>query len=208
MRDSENVCQIGRLRPDLLGLIFFSGSARCVSLAQAADLPSFESIERVGVFVNENLVNIAETVRHLDLDFVQLHGGESPEFCAQVRDSLPELKIIKAFGIDENFDFEKVNDYSNTVDFFLFDTKTRTHGGSGRPFDWQILQRAQKNIKKPFFLGGGIGLENVCEAISACQNLPLYAVDINSRAEVSPGLKSEKIVREIIDLIDKNVFPL
>ena len=185
MREAENMREIAALKPNFFGLIFVKKSPRFVSLEQAKQLPQFSEIKRIGVFVNENLENVAAIVGEADLSFVQLHGSELPEYCHELKTK--NLKIIKAFAVDENFDGAVLKLYENCCDYFLFDTKTTNHGGSGRAFDWTILQKFE--INKPFFLGGGIGAENVREAIAACENLPLYALDVNSRAEIAPGVK-------------------
>ncbi len=194
MTDAANMRAIQTLQPDFFGLIFYPRSPRFVTLEQVKTLPQFENVERVGVFVNEAPENILEVARTVNLSFIQLHGNETPEFCEQLRGE--NLKIIKVFSVDEDFDAAALERYENVCDYFLFDTKTSKHGGSGRKFDWQILRGLK--INKPFFLSGGIGAENAGEAIEACRDLPLYALDINSRAEITAGVKSSEIVSEII----------
>jgi phosphoribosylanthranilate isomerase len=195
MTDAENMREIAALRPDYFGLIFYPKSPRYVSPAKAADLPQFENIKRVGVFVNEAAENILQIAEQARLNLVQLHGGESPEFCESLR--AKNIEIIKVFSIDENFDGSILKQYEAVCDYFLFDTKTPQHGGSGREFDWQILRRFE--MKKPFFLSGGIGAENAVNAVAACESLPLHALDINSRAETRAGIKSFDLVKEIIN---------
>ena len=197
MREPENLRQIAALEPDFVGLIFYQKSPRFVSPENAARLLNPATLRRIGVFVNESAKTILETALRAKLFAIQLHGDESPEFCREVKERNGEIKIIKAFAIDENFDSTVLQQYETICDYFLFDTKTVGRGGSGREFDWQILRRFE--IKKPFFLSGGIGAENISEAIAACDGLPLFAVDVNSRAEIAAGVKSAKIVREIIE---------
>lgn len=204
MTDAANMHEIARLKPDFFGLIFYQKSPRFVSLEKAKTLPQFAEIKRVGVFVNESAENVLTIAEAANLSFVQLHGDESPEFCAELknRSSLigegESVKIIKVFSIGENASLPTrgLLPYQNACDYFLFDTKTPKHGGSGTSFDWAILQ--QTGINKPFFLSGGIGAENVATAISSCAELPLFAVDINSRAEIRAGIKSPKIVAKVI----------
>lgn len=193
MCEPENMRKIAALKPDFFGLIFYPKSPRFVSLEKAQALPEFENIKRVGVFVDESAENILQIAATAKLSFVQLHGDETPAFCESLKKE--NLEIIKVFKVDDNFDGEILKEYEMAADYFLFDTKTIKHGGSGKSFDWEILRRFE--INKPFFLGGGIGAENPLDAINACRDLPLFALDINSRAETAPGVKSARIVEEI-----------
>ena len=198
MREAENLREIAALEPDFLGLIFYPKSPRFVSIERAEKLPEFENIRRVGVFVNETLENILRIAERTKLSFAQLHGDETPQFCGDLQKQ--SLKIIKVFKVDESFDSQQLKDFESACDYFLFDTKTANYGGSGNKFDWGILRKME--IKKPFFLGGGIGAENFVEAIEACRDLPLFAIDINSQAEISPGVKSAQIIREILEKLN------
>lgn len=194
MREAENMRKVVALEPDFFGLIFYPKSPRFVSIEQAEKLPEFQNVRRVGVFVDESLEKITEIAERANLSFVQLHGGETMRFCESLKKQ--NLQIVKVFKVDENFDGEQLKEFEAICDYFLFDTKTSRHGGSGHAFDWRILRRF--SINKPFFLGGGIGVENAAKSIQACQNLPLFALDINSRAEIAPGVKSPEIISEII----------
>jgi phosphoribosylanthranilate isomerase len=194
MCDAENLREIAGLEPDFFGLIFYPKSPRFVSIERAEKLPEFENIRRVGVFVDESPEKIAEFAGRAKLSLVQLHGNETVRFCESLKKR--NLQIVKVFKVDETFDAQSLNEFEAVCDYFLFDTKTEKHGGSGKSFDWRILSRME--INKPFFLGGGIGAENVAEAIEACRNLPLFALDVNSRAEIAPGIKSTEIVAEIV----------
>lgn len=196
MRDAANMREIALLKPDFFGLIFYEKSPRFVSLEQARMLPEFAAIGRVGVFVNETAENVLRIADEAGLSFVQLHGAESPQFCREIKRRAPALKVVKAFAVDNDFDGARLQNYETATDFYLFDTKTAAHGGSGKSFDWRILRKLQ--INKPFFLGGGIAAENAAEAIAACASLPLFALDANSRAEIAPGVKSPEIVEKII----------
>ena len=194
MTESANMREIQRLQPDFFGLIFYPKSPRFVSLEQAKTLPQFEDVRRVGVFVNETIENILAMTEAANLSLAQLHGNETPEFCEKLKRE--GLTIIKAFSIDENLITSVLKRYEKVCDYFLFDTKTSKYGGSGQSFNWQTLRDLE--IDKPFFLSGGISAENAAEAVKACQGLPLYALDINSRAEIRAGIKSPAIVSEII----------
>ncbi|HEX9930625.1 MAG TPA: phosphoribosylanthranilate isomerase [Pyrinomonadaceae bacterium] len=194
MREAENMRKVVALEPDFFGLIFYPKSPRFVSIEQAEKLPEFQNVRRVGVFVDESLEKITEIAERANLSFVQLHGSETMRFCESLKKQ--NLQIVKVFKVDENFDGGQLKEFETICDYFLFDTKTSQHGGSGHAFDWQILRRF--SINKPFFLGGGIGVENAAKSIEACRNLPLFALDINSRAEIAPGVKSPGIIAEIV----------
>ncbi len=191
--------QVAALGPDFFGLIFYPPSSRAVTPAQAAALPDFAGVRRVGVFVNETIETMLATANTARLSFLQLHGDETPETCAAFKQLAPQLQVIKAFAVDAEFSGATLADYETACDYFLFDTRSNQRGGSGTAFDWSILQRCA--IRRPFFLGGGIGPENAPQAIAACQGLPLFALDLNSRAETAPGVKSVTAVRKVIEVL-------
>jgi phosphoribosylanthranilate isomerase len=153
------------------------------------------SPKKVGVFVDEELLKIQEIIDQYQLQAVQLHGNESPEMCATLKN---QVEVFKAFGVDEAFNFDQLKPYENVVDYFLFDTKTSSHGGSGKTFDWQILQNYQ--LKTPFFISGGLSNENLEEVLKLKH--PAFAgVDLNSRFETAPGLKNIEKLSEAFGLI-------
>ena len=195
MREPENLREIAIVKPDFIGLIFYPKSPRSISIEQAENLPQFPEIRRVGVFVNEPVETILETAKRANLFAAQLHGDETREICAEIKRQDTNLQIIKVFSVGTGFNDEQMKLYEEACDYFLFDTKGKKRGGNGEVFNWQILHSFP--IKKPFFLGGGIGAENVSEAIEACKNLPLFALDFNSRVEVSAGVKSPEKVSDI-----------
>lgn len=196
MRLAANIAAVAELQPDYLGFIFYEQSPRLISDVSAELIKYIPSeIKTVGVFVNEELEKVKDKVNTLKLKAVQLHGSESPEYCAALKSAFGSLEVIKAFGIDEDFDFSGLEAYLNVVDFFLFDTKTRAHGGSGKTFDWSVLDRYTDN--KPYFLSGGIDLEHT-GTIKNIHDERLYALDINSRFEIEPGLKDADKIKEFI----------
>jgi len=185
MRDSGNIREVASLSPDYLGFIFYSRSARFAENVDAELLKALpEEIKKTGVFVNAEAAEIASWVEKLGLTAVQLHGSESPDFCREIADL--GVEVIKAFGVDEDFDFGVLNAYEENVDYFLFDTKTPAHGGSGQRFDWNLL--SQNKTSKPFFLSGGIDIDQVDE-IREINDSRLYAIDVNSKFELAPGMK-------------------
>jgi phosphoribosylanthranilate isomerase len=186
MRDSQNIRELLLLKPDYMGFIFYEPSPRNAGEALDEDLlKAFPpSVEKVGVFVNAPLDFVRSKVTHYSLDLVQLHGDESPEYVAELY--AEGIRVIKVFSIGGHFDFKQLGLYNPFVEFFLFDTKGKARGGNGEVFDWDMLHDYNQQV--PFFLSGGIDLENAGD-IEKLQQLNIHAIDVNSRFEVSPGLK-------------------
>ncbi|RYU92421.1 phosphoribosylanthranilate isomerase [Mucilaginibacter terrigena] len=184
LRDSDNIKAIEALSPGYMGFICYNKSPRFIGGMDDDELVNISTdIIKVGVFVDEDADSISKLIYKYKFDAIQLHGAESPEFCDMFKH---EVQVIKAFGVDEEFDFGKLNAYKNNVDYFLFDTKTAAHGGSGKTFDWHILDKYQLDV--PFFLSGGLSLDNL-EEVKQIKHPAFYGVDLNSKFEVSPGLK-------------------
>ena len=195
MKYPENMLEVGTLLPDYMGFIFWEKSARYFDGIIPA-LP--KTIKKVGVFVNATSEEILEKIKKHDLQAVQLHGSESAEFCESLKNILPNLiEVIKVFSILDTFDFNLITPFENVCDFFLFDTKGKLPGGNGTTFDWKVLENYPST--KPFFLSGGIGLEEL-EAINEISktNLPLYAIDVNSKFEIEPGLKNMELLKIMV----------
>ena len=189
----KNLKQISQLNIDMIGLNFYLGSKRFINNISININPN---IKRVGVFVNPSLSEIKQYKIDAKLDYLQLHGSESPEFCRSIT---PICPVIKAFGVDETFDFTITEAY-NFADYFLFDTKTMLHGGSGEKFNWQKLN--EYIGETPFLLAGGIGPEDVIKLLEI--DHPKFAgVDINSRFEIEPGIKHVRKVDEFIKQLNK-----
>ncbi len=200
MKYEDNISQIANLQPDYLGFIFYKKSARHFSTS-ISELP--DSIKKTGVFVDESIENVIELINTHQLQAVQLHGKESPEYCSALRDAerisisheknlkKVQVEIIKVFSIKNEFNFEVLKPYEDVCDYFLFDTKGKLPGGNGYTFDWSVLNNYPST--KLFFLSGGIGLDQVdaikrfklSEASKYC-----YALDVNSKFEIEPGLKN------------------
>jgi phosphoribosylanthranilate isomerase len=198
MNDPLNVKAIAEAKPDFMGFIFFSGSPRYVGAAP--DMALFHNvpsgIKKIGVFFNEDNHKILDVILRTGLDMIQLHGDESPVSCFQLQSS--GLSVIKSFNIDHNFSFEILKHYFPCCDYFLFDTKSEKHGGSGRKFNWEKLK--EYSLDKPFFLSGGISPEDTGVIKSLCTR-GFFAVDINSRFEISPGIKDADRVSTFINEI-------
>ncbi len=191
MKYPENILEVSQLLPDYLGFIFYEKSSRHFD-GEIPKIPS--SIKKVGVFVDACLEEINSKIKKYDLDLIQLHGHETPEFCQNLKQD--NIEIIKVFSVDDDFDFEILNQYENVCDYFLFDTKGKLHGGNGVTFNWQILEKYKS--QKSLFLSGGIGIDEISKIKTL--NLPIYAIDVNSKFEIKPGLKNINLVRTGRDL--------
>lgn len=177
----DNIKQVAELQPDFMGFIFYEGSRRFVG--DAFVMPEINSrIKKVGVFVNASEAVILEKVTKYQLDLVQLHGNESPEFCAAISGS---VSVIKAFGLDEGFDPDVLNAYKKQCAYFLFDTKTESYEGTGKPLNLKVLEAYDHEV--PYFIGGGMDLEKF-RSLSALP-LNVFAADVNTKAEIKPGYK-------------------
>ena len=198
MRDKANLAQLVELKPDFIGLIFYDKSPRFVGdLLDENFVRSIpKPIKKVGVFVNSNPDYILRIVKKYDLQFIQLHGHETPDFCRNLKSR--GINVIKAFSIDESFNFGTLNNYKPHCDYFLFDTKGQSLGGNGIAFDWKILERYQYS-DKPFFLSGGLSLENISQVKDL--GIKVYGLDVNSKFETEPALKDIEKLRQHIDIV-------
>ena len=196
MRERANILDVGALQPDYMGFIFYDQSPRCVPPGFMIPPELNPYTKRVGVFVDNQIEGVFDTVNQHSLDFVQLHGNEPVSNCEKLK--LADIGVIKAFSIDQNFDFELVNPYKVVVDYFLFDTKGKYHGGNASTFDWSLLKRYDQEI--PFFLSGGISLTNINQALQL-KDLNLYALDVNSGVEIEPGLKDIDKIKGLLKII-------
>lgn len=181
---------------DYAGMIFFEGSKRYAGEALKDEQEAIRklAIKRVGVFVNTELKVIRQAIADYGLTAVQLHGDETDEFCLELMD---KVKVIKVFRIGGEVAIDTLTEpFLNVCHYFLFDTDTSSYGGSGKQFDWRVLQEAA--IGKPFFLSGGIGPADT-EKIKAFQHPYFYAVDVNSRFETEPGVKDMEKVKQFLN---------
>lgn len=192
----DNIKAVTDLAPDYVGFIYYSRSPRFVGDVVAGDLTSLPSqIIKTAVFVDEDQQEIERLIDEFGFDAIQLHGKESAEFANQFRD---RVQVLKAFGLNEDFDFGQLNAYVGKVDYFLFDTKTDTHGGSGKTFNWDIL--ANYKLDVPFFLSGGLSLDNL-EQVAKIKHPQFYGVDLNSRFETAPGIKDIEKLKQAFSLL-------
>ena len=197
MRYEDNIQLIASIHPDYMGFIFFEGSSRHVS-ASTPTLPL--TIKKVGVFVNASYDSIVEKINTHNLQAVQLHGEETAEFCKSLR--ALNVEIIKVFSIKNEFNFDVLSPYETACDYYLFDTKGPLAGGNGYCFDWSVLELYPST--KPYFLSGGIGLENadqLQEFKTSVAATYCHAVDVNSKFEIAPAKKNKELLEKFKHLL-------
>lgn len=229
MKYQDNIAAVANLQPDYLGFIFHEDSPRHFKLNTSPQLP--KQIKKVGVFVNKPIDYIIDKIEEHQLSAVQLHGHESPDFCKKlmkhchsefISESHDEIQkqhfgklsvsinhdkkieIIKVFSIKDKFDFSVLQSYEDVCDYFLFDTKGKHPGGNGYMFDWNVLNDYPST--KPFFLSGGIGLNEIDNISAFKKNTAskyCYAIDVNSKFEIEPGLKN---INELSKLINQLLY--
>lgn len=225
MREAQNIRDVAALDIDMMGFIFYPKSPRFVSLisSQAGIIPDYsperldravnadgtpgyifpKRIKRVGVFVDEMPQTIITYVYNYSLDYIQLHGKETPTLIDNLRrtlvpDLVPDIKVIKAFGINSADDLQQCEAYEGHADLFLFDTRTPLKGGSGRQFDWSVLEAYHG--RTPFLLSGGIGPEDA-ERVKAFHHPQCVGIDVNSRFETAPAMKDVELLSKFIKQI-------
>ena len=189
MRDAQNIRDVESLGVDWIGMIFWPKSKRYV-----AEVPSYlpEHLKKVGVFVDSTLDDILQHISDYQLDIIQLHGQESPDFAK----ALKPHTIIKAFNIEKADDLLQTEKYKGIADYFLFDTKGKMVGGNGQKFDWSVLTTYQG--KTPFLLSGGIGPEDA-ESVRSFHHPRCIGIDLNSRFESEPGFKDINQLKTFIN---------
>ena len=193
MRNAENIREVSALGIDLMGFIFWPKSSRYVP-----EPPSYlpTDCKRVGVFVDATLEDIRQHIHDYQLDIVQLHGHESPEFAKALKPAI----IIKAFNIATAEDLKQTRPYEGIADYFLFDTKAQLPGGSGEQFDWSVLSQYEGTT--PFLLSGGIGPDDA-ERIKAFYHERCIGIDLNSRFELAPALKDVHQLKEFLKKVKR-----
>jgi phosphoribosylanthranilate isomerase len=196
MRDANNIIDVASVKPDYLGFIFYSKSPRFVGDEFVLPTKLSPEILRVGVFVNETTSVILDKAKTYNMDYIQLHGNETPSQC----EALGQLGvgIIKVFSVGDDFDFQVTKPYKNVVDYFLFDTKGKYHGGNASTFNWDLLKQYDQKI--PFFLSGGLSPENI-EEVRKLDSMNIHALDVNSGVEISPGVKDSLKVKQLNEIL-------
>ncbi len=194
MREPDNIRQLSELQADFLGLIFYVQSPRAVDPEDnaLAETLSGLSVPTAGVFVDSEPSRILATAHRFKLNMIQLHGDESPAVCEILR---KDFQVVKAFCVGEDIDPGKLLDYADVADWFLFDTRSSVRGGSGKKFNWNILNASK--IPLPFLISGGIGPGDV-QRIKEINLKNFLGIDVNSRFEIRPGLKNIELLKSFI----------
>jgi phosphoribosylanthranilate isomerase len=209
MRDGENIRQVAELGVDWIGMIFWPKSPRNVTMIpthagiipdRGTDIGNFKA-KRVGVFVDEMAQNIITRVVNFQLDLIQLHGHETPTLIRNLRRTLdpdirPGVKFIKAISVESCDDIATYRNYEDCVDYFLFDTKCQTVGGSGEQFDWNVLEAYDGDV--PFLLSGGIGPDDA-ERVRNFHHPKCIGIDLNSRFETEPAIKDITKLKQFLE---------
>ncbi|TDS15889.1 phosphoribosylanthranilate isomerase [Sphingobacterium paludis] len=182
MREPENITALVALPIDYIGFIFYEKSPRFIPhVPTMISIP--QNIKKIGVFVDAPESYIQEKLEE-GLAGIQLHGNESAEACRRFKQQ--GVLVVKAFGIGQNFDWQQLYPYLDVVDYFLFDTKSTAHGGTGLAFDWTLLTGYPFDV--PYFLSGGLSLANIEEAKNLMDDR-LQGLDLNSKFESAPAFK-------------------
>ena len=210
LRDSENIRQVAALGVDWIGMIFWEKSPRNVTMipSHAGIIPDRASLSplatnnsplKVGVFVDEMAQNIITRVINFQLDLIQLHGHETPTLIRNLRRTLADIrpvKVIKAISVSSRDDIAAYKDYADCVDYFLFDTKCPSVGGSGQQFDWSVLDAYDGDL--PFLLSGGIGPDDA-ERVRNFQHPKCIGIDLNSKFETEPAMKDVAAIGKFLN---------
>jgi phosphoribosylanthranilate isomerase len=194
MKEARNIEEVCRVNTEFMGFIFYKKSPRYVGEHFNLSREFPKTIKKVGVFVNETVQEIIRQANRLKLNVIQLHGDETEQQCRDLREN--GFKVIKVFSVDDQFNFEKTQNYKNLVDYFLFDTKGKYFGGNATTFDWTLLKKYDQEI--PFFLSGGITSSNVHQLVGL-KGMNIHAIDVNSGVESQPGFKDIKKINELIE---------
>lgn len=192
-KEINNLEKVCSLQPDFIGFIFYAKSKRFVTDKANIVQPTNCNAKRVGVFVNATENEIMIKINEFQLDYIQLHGNESSEFCQNINTIRP---VFKAFQINDKFKFTKLTSYLSACYYFLFDTGSKYYGGSGKKFDWELLK--DYNLKKPFILSGGIGKDDV-KKIEQINHPKMIGIDLNSGFEIKPGIKDVEKLKNFLN---------
>ena len=200
MCEPENLEQLCSIEPDYVGYIFYQKSKRFVGVSPDPALFKIPpaDILKVGVFVNEEMDQVIQKVDEHQLDLVQLHGNESPGYCGKLMGlGIRVIKAISPGGVAPGSNIQtcdtEIEDYKEMVQTLLFDTPGPGWGGTGQKFDWSLLK--ELNVTLPYILSGGIGPEDA-KALRELKQQNLQGIDLNSRFELSPGVKDIALLND------------
>jgi phosphoribosylanthranilate isomerase len=191
----EDLLKLVEYQVDYAGFIFYEKSPRFAgSKLDPRTIRETKEIKKVGVFVDAPLEQVRRTITDYGLDMVQLHGDETPGYCASI-----DIPVVKAFRVRTNISWDAIEPYIAVTDYFLFDTDTgNAYGGTGIKFNWELLNSYP--YEHPFFLSGGIGPEQLNELLEF-KHPALFAVDVNSKFETHPGVKDMEKVKPFTEQI-------
>jgi len=201
MTQPEQVAALAAMGVTFAGFIFYPKSPRYVFKHMTiTEIRKVNNINKVGVFVNAPIEEVLHLVDECRLHMVQLHGDEPPKYCEKIADY---VSVVKAFRLSDNDSVEwMIRPYMDVCDMFMFDTMGVGYGGTGKKFDWSMLKNS--TIGKPFFLSGGIEPGDEEELLAFAQEpvaKALFAIDINSKFELSPGVKDLDKVKLFVDKV-------
>jgi phosphoribosylanthranilate isomerase len=204
----NQVRQLNELGIEFAGFNFYRRSPRYIhkTMPSTAIKKIRGKINKVGVFVDEDVDEVLRTVDDCGLYLVQLHGNETPHYCEKISNYITVIKVFR-LSDDDNVEW-KIKDYYDVADMFMFDTETTAFGGSGKKFNWQLLKDTR--INKPFFLAGGIGVDDADELKKFSQHAvakDLFAVDINSKFEIMPGVKDIELIKGFKKRLNEPLLP-
>ena len=194
----EQLLKLPETGATFAGLIFYPKSPRYVLRQMTtSQIKKENNVNKVGVFVNASVEEVLHMVDECRLHMVQLHGDETPRYCEKIADY---ISVVKAFRISDSDNIGwRIKDYMEVCDMFMFDTEGAGYGGTGKKFDWGKLHEVA--VGKPYFLSGGIEPADV-EKLKLFSLLPeakgLFAIDINSRFEILPGVKDMEQIKKFI----------
>ena len=194
--NKEDALHAASLNVDMIGFVFYKRSKRYIESKTVRDIVNElpPSMNKVGVFVNEERSRVLEMAEDSDIDTLQFHGDEKPDYCSSFKDS---YKVIKAFRLKAKKDLKNINDYD--VDFYMLDTYgPADFGGTGKSFDWKILE--DHEFLKPVILSGGLNPSNVYKAIG---EIAPYGVDVSSGVEAAPGKKDYDLMKKFVRNVRK-----
>lgn len=196
--EEEQLQKLNEIGATFGGLIFYPRSPRyALRHITTSQIKKANTINKVGVFVNATIEEVLHMVDECRLHMVQLHGDESPRYCEKIADY---ISVVKAFRVSESDNIQwRIQEYMNVCDMFLFDTEGAGYGGTGKKFNWDKLKNVQ--VGKPYFLSGGIepgDAQRLKDFAAQPEAKALFAVDINSKFEISPGVKDLEKVKAFI----------
>ncbi len=190
IKDAQHVCNAG---VDSIGLVFYGKSPRNVSITQAAkicdSLPPF--VTSVGLFLDPSIEFVESVLANVTLDLLQFHGSETPEFCDLF--NRPYIKAIGMEGVTGEEEFaQRADQFINAKGFLVDSHASGKAGGTGKTFDWKNVPQ---NIQKPIILAGGLNPDNIADAM---QQVDVYAIDLSSGVESSPGIKDPQKIKQLM----------